>query len=259
MEPIDSASASPEGLSTSVGTGPMSLSRLRKFALAAGLLAGLVSWAGGEAALHAFRPPLHETMSKGRSVVMAFRNDRTATDAKNAGLAFVILGAVAGLGMGLAGGLARRSRRSAMRAGLIGIGLGAVAAAATSVVLLPWYRAYAEGHPDEASSDLVFPLLVHAGIWSAVGGVAALAFGLGLGERGRLARIVLGGVAGAAFGAIVYEFLGAIVFPTALTAQFVSMTWETRLLARVTVTTLAAVGVLLALNDAPARAGATKT
>ncbi|MHC5539588.1 hypothetical protein ACYOEI_15325, partial [Singulisphaera rosea] len=146
----------------------------------------------------------------------------------------------------------------AIRAALIGLGVGAVLAAATSAVLLPWYRAYAEGHPDEASNDLVFPLLVHAGIWSTVGGSAALAFGLGLGERGRLPRIVVGGMIGAGFGTIVYEVLGAIAFPSALTAQFVSITWETRLIARLAVTTFAAVGVLMVLNEAVVRNDATK-
>ncbi|MHC5537275.1 hypothetical protein ACYOEI_03450, partial [Singulisphaera rosea] len=92
MEPIDGASASPEASARSGDVGLFSRPRLWGMALVAGVLTGLASWAAGEAALHAFRPPLHETMSKGRSVVMAFRNDRTATDAKNAGLAFIILG-----------------------------------------------------------------------------------------------------------------------------------------------------------------------
>ncbi len=35
-----------------------------------------------------------------------------------------------------------------------------------SLVLLPPYNAYKDRQPDEASRDLIYPLLVHVGIWS---------------------------------------------------------------------------------------------
>ncbi len=116
-----------------------------------------------------------------------------------------------------------------------------------SLALLPAYNAYKQRHPDEAFRDLVLPLLVHAGIWSAAGAAGGLAFGLGLGERSPLLRTVLGGLVGAAVGAMAYELIGASAFPAARTAQFVSETWETRLLARLAVTVLAAVGTVLGL------------
>jgi hypothetical protein len=151
--------------------------------------------------------------------------------------------------LGLAGGLARRSGRAAAAAGLLGLVLGAAAGAGMSLALLPPYNAYRGQHPDEASHDLVFPLLVHLGVWSAVGAVGGLALGIGLGMRGALPRVVLGGLVGAAVAAAAYVLIGALAFPSASTAQGVSATWETRLLARLAVTVLAAAGAALGVRE----------
>ena len=50
------------------------------------------------------------------------------------------------------------------------------------------YHAYHERHPDEASRDMIYPLLVHLGVWSAVGATGGLAFGIGLGAPRPAAR-----------------------------------------------------------------------
>ena len=99
---------------------------------------------------------------------------------------------------------------------------GRGAAGVTSLALLPAYNAYKQRHPDEALQDLTLPLLIHLGVWSAAGAAGGLAFGLGLGARGRLAAPILGGVVGAVVATIGYELIGAMAFPAAKTAQFVS-------------------------------------
>ena len=116
--------------------------------------------------------------------------------------------------------------------------------------MLPPYNDYKAQHPDEAARDLILPLLVHAGIWSAVGALAGLAYAFGLGDRRPLVRIMLGGLAGAALGTLAYELIGAAAFPAAQTTQFVSATWPTRLFARLAVTVAAAAGVALAIERA---------
>ena len=63
-------------------------------------------------------------------------------------------------------------------------------------MILPAYNAYQQRHPDEASRDLVLPLLVHAGIWSAVGAAGGLALALGLDERGARSPGRAGGTGG---------------------------------------------------------------
>jgi hypothetical protein len=127
--------------------------------------------------------------------------------------------------------------------------MGATGGASISLTLLPAYNHYKALHPDEAARDMILPLLVHAGVWSTVGALAGLAFGFGLGDRRLLPRAVLGGLAGAGLGSVVYELIGATVFPAAQTTQFISATWETRLLARLAVTILAAAGIALTISE----------
>ena len=126
-----------------------------------------------------------------------------------------------------------------------------------SLALLPLYNNYQARHPDEAARDLILPLLVHAGIWSGVAAVAGLAYGLGLGERKWVPRIMLGGFIGAVLGTVAYELIGAAAFPSAQTSHFVSVTWMTRLLARLAVTVPASAGMALAANDARKRVRAS--
>ena len=227
--------------------------------LVAGVVAGLVAWLGGEACLNRIKPPRHAVNSKGLVLNITDRREVAIADAKNAGLAFAFLGASLGMGLGIAGGVARRSVRAAAAAALLGLIVGAAGGAGMSLALLPPYNDYKALHPDEAARDVILPLLVHAGIWSAVGAFGGLAYGLGLGVRRWLPRIVLGGLAGAALGTITYELIGAVAFPAAQTTQFVSATWTTRLFARLAVTVLTAGGVALAASEPNKQAGQPAT
>ncbi len=224
---------------------PIGSARLWTFVLCAGIVAGLAAWLGGEACRDLIKPIRHAVNSKGLVLNVTDRREESVADAKNAGLAFIILGAALGSGLGIAGGFVRRSVRSAASAGLLGLAVGAGAAGVTSLVLLPAYNAYKQRHPDEALQDLTLPLLVHLGIWSATGAAGGLAFGIGPGARGRLAAPIVGGAVGAVVATIGYELIGAMAFPAAKTAQFVSLTRETRLMARLAVTVLASAGAAM--------------
>lgn len=238
---------------TDAGPGPAerTTSRPAGWILAAGVVAGLLAWLGGEACHELIQPRKHPVNAKGIILQVASPRQEDLAEARNAGLVFAMLGASLGACLGAAGGLARRDRRAAIRAAGFGAVAGAVGTALMSVALLPLYTAYRRGHPDEASRDLMFPLLVHAGVWSVAGAAAGGAFGLGMGRRELMAQAALGGFLGAVTGAAVYEFIGVMAFPDAATTRFVSWTWPTRLLARLAVAILAAVGI--ARSIAPRR------
>src|SRR4051794_20687151 len=70
--------------------------------LGAGLLAGLIAWLGGEFCVDRIKPPRHAANSKGLVLNVTDRAEVATADAKNAGLAFAILGASIGLGLGVA-------------------------------------------------------------------------------------------------------------------------------------------------------------
>jgi hypothetical protein len=83
--------------------------------------------------------------------------------------------------------------------------------------------------------------------------VGGLAFGLGLGaNRRRLARAAIGGLIGAALGAAVFELLGAVAFPLANTPRPLALTWTARLVARLLVASLAAIGAAAMIASEPA-------
>ena len=82
--------------------------------------------------------------------------------------------------------------------------------------------------------------MVHVGIWAAVGAAGGMAFGIGVGGRDRILRAAVGGLVGAALGAVAFELIGAVFFPMAETPKPVSESMVTRLLARLLVAVPAA-------------------
>lgn len=226
--------------------------RLWVFVVAAGFIAGLVSWLAGEASLDVVEPRRRTIIDRGITLHVSDRRAEATAISANAGLAFFLLGASLGGALGAAGRLARGSNRSVGSAASFGMGAGALAAGLASLAILPLYDAYRLGHPDEASRDLILPLLVHIGVWSAAGvaGGPALARGLGRTDRRTILKIALGGLVGAAVGATVFELIGAFAMPDAETARYVSRTAASRLLARLLVCVFAASGAVLAVFDA---------
>jgi len=213
--------------------------------LAAGLLAGLAGFGIGEAA-PALTPPdldlpqeIRASMRKNEEIErrMGIGRDRAAT------LTYGGLGMILGLALGIAGGLVRRSPTAAVAAGLAGLVLGAALGAGATRAVLPYYHATRAAANDEnKTNDLALALMTHGAIWTAVGAAAGLAFGLGLGGGGRIARAILGGILGACLAAGIYEFAGALIFPTEETFRPMAVTATPRLLAHLGVAICVAVG-----------------
>jgi outer membrane lipoprotein SlyB len=226
-----------EGLATSRPLLPVL--RVWALALTAGLIAGFASWLIGEAFHGRFAPPDARTGRRLTSDQLMSR--RTSTDAAQvleATVAFGSLGAVLGLALGLAGGCAGGSARAAVIAAIAGSILGATVGAIMPRLLLPiYFRLH-----DRDRDDLLLSILIQSGNWSVIGAAAGAAFGIGLGDRSRVLRAVLGGLLGAIAGVLVYEIVGGVAFPLDGTADPLSATWGTRLFARLAVTIFASAG-----------------
>jgi hypothetical protein len=216
--------------------------RVWALALTAGLIAGFAAWLIGESVHGRFAPPDGRT---GRRLspeqIQSRRRAIDVSQALEASVAFGALGAVTGLALGLAGGCARGSARAALIAAVAGSICGGAAGAIMPRILLPiYYRMY---NPDR--DDLILAVLIQGGNWSVIGAAAGAAFGIGLGDRGRALRALLGGLLGAAAGVLVYEFVGAMAFPLDEASSPVSATWGTRLFARLAVTIFTSAGAAI--------------
>jgi hypothetical protein len=215
-------------------------------ALTAGLVAGVAAWLIGEAAHGFFEPAEVETIRMGQQTKgPTFETENEATF-KNALLVFSSLGSVLGMALGVGAGLARRAPRSAATAAAFGLMLGVLAGAGTAAVVLPpALRTRSFRH-----DDLLRPFLVHAALWAPIGAAGGLAFGLGAGRRGAaLAAAAFGGALGTLFGTAAYELIGGLAFPLARTDGVISLTWSTRLIARLGVALGAAAGAALGAGD----------
>jgi len=223
--------------------------RLVAMAMSAGLLAGAGAWLIGEAALNAFRPPMQRVEMMGQVLFKARFEDQMSAEFKNAIVAFTALGGALGLALGVAGGLTRQSVLAGARSGFLGLVLGGLFGAGASLAFLPVYYRTLDKAQEQLSHDLNLPLMVHGGIWAACGLAGGLAFGIGLGGgAGRIRNAALGGLIGAAIGAAFYEIIGASIFPAAKTTNPISLTWETRLVARLLVSTLAGLFTAAVVN-----------
>jgi hypothetical protein len=236
----------PTPLSSALPPASDALHRLWIWWATAGVLAGLLSWAGGEVAWKGIR-----AAQTPRIVPFPTAEDRARVirgAVASTSVSFIQQGAILGSILGLAGWLASRSSRVGILAPLLGGGSGALAAAAAAYLLLPVY--FQNVGPQGES--LALPLLTHGGIWAAVGAAAGLALAIGLG-RGRWSRAVLGGLLGGIGAALVYDLAGAIAFPLDKTSQPVSATIITRLFAQVTAAMMVAACAFLGARDAPGR------
>ncbi len=259
---ISTANGSPErppGHSSDLPAEPQVASlRLWALMLGFGTLAGLVAWLGGELCLTAFKPPRHAFNSKGIVLQVTDRREEAVADAKNAALAFALLGGAVGASLGAAGGIARGSNRAAASAALFGLAIGVAGGLCASLILLPMYNVFKATDPDKASTDMLYPLLLHAGIWATAGIAGGLAFARGFGVKGISTTALMGGMIGVAIATVAYEMTGVAFFPEAQTTQFISTTWQTRLFARISVAILAALGIAIAIADPRSRPGAAK-
>jgi hypothetical protein len=207
--------------------------------LACGTAAGLMSWLGGELAHGAFRPQLFVVQNMGITSHVPSRESQRAADLKNSTLVFAILGGLTGLATGLAGGLAVHSPTRGLKVGLLALATGAIAGALTSLGLVPLF--YRELIPD--TNDLLTPILIHGGIWTAIGAVGGIAFAIGtVKSKKQLADAIAGACFGAVLATIFYHVLAAAVFPEAKSTEVVANTAIVRLLAMSLVPIMIAVG-----------------
>jgi hypothetical protein len=246
MEHVETA-----GATGRPGPARLAADRLAIWALAAGLVAGAAAWLVGEATVEAFRPTMIAMDTPAGRMTAASAQELMRTDMKNAALAFAVQGACLGLALGLAGGLARGSARSGAAAGLAGAVLGGALALGTSAALQPVY--YQNVQLDQVEQGLTVPMLVHGGIWGAAGLAGGLAFGLGLGRgRSSIARAAVGGLLGVLLAAFVFEATAAMAFPKAATTRPLSLTTESRLMAKMLACLLSAAGIAALRSGRPA-------
>ena len=118
-------------------------------------------------------------------MTIASPEELMATQAKNATLAYGLMGGTLGLLLGLGGGLARSTVQSAAVASVVGLALGAAAGAGATLAMVPLYHRFQDARQEMASMDITVPLLIHSAIWAAAGAAAGLAFGLGAREGRR--------------------------------------------------------------------------
>jgi hypothetical protein len=215
----------------------------------AALVAGLAAWLATELGAFRVEPGVEKTqMIWGEAIAVTART-RTIAAIREVSWSLGTFGALLGAGMGLAGALSRRSWRRA----LVVAGIGG-AAAALAGILMPWvvlppYH-QAEMH---AAGDLTRSVLMHLELWVLLGAAAGLAWGIGQPEPRRWLATLVGGAVGAALGILLYDVLGAFLFPLAETGKPVSAAWQTRLMAFLLVGGSTVFGVLAAAKTPDSR------
>jgi hypothetical protein len=210
--------------------------------LIAGLVAGLTAAALGELAHEAFPPAVSPQVLQGNRMMLPTPESSIAALRKNAALTNALLGAVLGLALGLAGGLAGRSAARAAKAAEVGAALGAALGAVASLGLVPLFY-YAKQFTETTEPDLSVALALHSGMWTPTGLAAGLAFAIGLGERRKAGRALLGGLLGAFVATLLYEVIGAVFYPLDGTGEPIAQAWQPRALARLLVPLLSALAI----------------
>jgi hypothetical protein len=230
----ESATSSPPG------SRPRSNGQVWTIALAFGLMAGLFAWGAEEATYGLFRPQLFRVVILRMPSLQPSRESQNAADIKNATLAFAFLGCLTGLAMGFAGGVAGRSTVRGVVVGVAAMLLGGLIAAGTSLVLLPAF--FRQLVPDP--SDLLTPIMIHGGIWGAIGALGGLAFAIGMGRGRRVVDAIIGACFGTLLATIVFHFSGEMLFPNSRSFDALATLPIVRLMAMVSVSVLLAVGAV---------------
>jgi len=185
------------------------------WALAGGLLAGLISWGCGESTYNLFRPVFVQPPNWAKMGGYERADYRIADEVrqksslglKNAALVFGVLGATLGGALGLAGGLVRRSLSGGAVAAAVGAATGAIAAAVASAGAVPVFYRFVD-----PEMGLITPMVTHMVIFGAIGAAGGMSLGLGLGGRTNVLKGLFGGLLGGILGALVYDVVASILF-----------------------------------------------
>jgi hypothetical protein len=247
MESADSGSSSaraettntlPTAAVTADVTRPRTRRQIWMIALSVGVVAGLLAGLVVELTHGYFRPRLYQVSAMGQTSFQPSRESQRAADTKNATLAFAILGGITGLFMGLAGGLSGRSPARGVMAGLGGTVVGSAVAVPASIAFLPFF--YQRLVPD--TNDLLTPILIHGGIWMAIGAIGGMAFSVGMSGGRHLLSAVAAACAGAFVASVLYHLLGGFLVLNSSAAEPLASSAVLRLLAMLLVAVLVAVG-----------------
>jgi hypothetical protein len=95
---------------------------------------------------------------------------------------------------------------------------------------------------DHQDLDMIIAMLIHGLFWGLLGAAAGLAFAIGM--KAPIGRAVAAGIVGAVLGSVAFDLVGAFAFPLAKTDSPISLTWPSRLCARL----LVCVGTAAALT-----------
>jgi hypothetical protein len=204
-------------------------------ALGAGLAAGLISWAGGEAMFDTFRledaiiyPANYKQIGgyQKQSVTAEIQGAALrVVERKRAAVSFGLLGLSLGVCLGLAGGLASGSTRCAV-SGAVGGGIaGAAVGGGLSYAIVPLFFRYLD--PEQGLLILFF---THAAIFAGLGAASGLGLGLASAGRPRLMASAFGGMFGALIGTVAFESAIGLAFPLMRTYETISTEWLPRLL-----------------------------
>jgi hypothetical protein len=255
-------SSSPPGTAEPVFRGNVSVQgglRLPLWLLTAGagLVAGCLSWAGGEATFDKYKiadamvyPPNYKQIGGYQKVAVQAEIEGAAqivVERKKAVVAFGLLGLVLGLVLGLTGGLASGEPRSALGGALGGGAVGAAAGAGLSMALVPLFYRY----QDPESGGLLELFITHCGIFAGIGAAAGLALAWGLGSRTSLGRALFGGVLGALAGTFIFEAINSLAFPLMRTYEPVPSEQLPRLVVHLCVAVFTALIAGLAAGTPP--------
>jgi hypothetical protein len=213
------------------------------FAIIAAIVAGFGSWGVVEGVLLSYATAFqshtqpYPTAEEIARIIRARIVSGTIT--------FGATGAMVGLAFGLAGGASRRSIKRAALAGMAGLIVGGLAETGAAYGGLKFIYTKIDMQAD----DMLQTLLSHEALWAVVGLAGGLAFGLGIGGWRAWLKSAVGGLVGAAIATVVYEFLGALVFPTDGTHLPYANTAITRALAQVLIALGIAIGAVAMMND----------
>jgi hypothetical protein len=227
------------------------LGRVRTLIAVSGIVAGLAAFGIGEATSELIPPDTVKFDFFGATRAQVTR-DTPRVVARMAALAFGVLGVSLGGCLGIAGGLARRSAAGSVAGGLCGAILGGLFGAVGALGSLPFSMQLRIQHPN---NDLVIGILLHGMTWGLLGAVSGLAFAIGLGQPRLAVRAVVAGLVGAVVGSVAFDLIGGFAFPLAKTDSAISLTWPSRLLARLMVSALTAAVIALLLPAPRAATG----
>lgn len=234
------------GRSVAVGEGHDQPEWARWWIALAGLLAGLAAFGIGEMVHELIPAAKEEVNTMGRLIMLPTVKTTSVAGTWNGALTFGLFGVCLGGLLGMAGGLARRSGRAILVAGLLGAILGLTVGAGVSFAVLPLFF---HAEPLYPQYELILSISMHGSIWGLTGAAAGMAFAVGLGQRRMYGRALAAGFVGGVLGAIAFDLIGVLLFPLGNTGEPISTTWPTRLTARLLVALATTAFVILLLPE----------